>query len=89
MAALENLLILVILVISILFIDFRQVNKNIFYACLFAVVCMFILTGLVTQVMGAMVRYKVPALPFLMTMMIMMINKEKLIKKIPILKFLK
>jgi hypothetical protein len=49
---------------------------------------MFILTGLITPVMGAIVRYKVPALPFLMILLVMLIDKEKLIKKIPFLKFL-
>jgi hypothetical protein len=81
MAALENLLILVVLIISLVFIDVKQINKNLFYTCLFVVISMFVLTGLITPVMGAMVRYKVPALPFLMIMMIMMTNKEKLLKK--------
>ncbi len=89
MAALENLLILFILIMAILFFNFQKINKNIFYSCLFAVIFMFVLTGLITPVMGAMVRYKVPALPFLMTMLIMLIDKEKMIRKIPFLKFLK
>jgi hypothetical protein len=88
MAALENLIILAVLVLAVLFINFRDVNKSIFYACMFAVIFMFVLTGLVTPVMGAMVRYKVPVLPFLMIMLIMLIDKEKMIKKIPFLKFL-
>jgi hypothetical protein len=89
MAALENLLILLIMVLTIFFISFKEMNKSIFYACLFAVIFMFVLTGLITPVMGAMVRYKVPALPFLIIIFIMLINKEKMIKKIPFLKFLK
>jgi len=89
MAALENLIILAVLVLAVLFINFRDVNKSIFYACMFAVIFMFVLTGLITPVMGAMVRYKVPVLPFLMIMLIMLIDKEKMIKKIPFLKFLK
>ena len=74
---------------AILFINIRGINKSIFYSCMFAVIFMFVLTGLITPVMGAMVRYKVPALPFLMIMLIMLIDKEKMIKKIPYLKFLK
>ena len=89
MAAFENLIILAVLILAILFINFRDTNKSIFCACSFAVSLMFILTGLITPVMGAMVRYKVPALPFLMIMLIMLIDKEKMIKKIPFLKFLK
>jgi hypothetical protein len=89
MAALENLLILIILILTLRFISFKEMNKSIFYACLFAVVFMFVLTGLITPVMGAMVRYKVPALPFLMILLIMLMDKEKMIQKIPFLKFLK
>jgi len=89
MAALENLLILVILILAIVFANLRQIHKSIFYACMFAVIFMFVLTGLITPVMGAMVRYKVPALPFLMIMLIMLIDKEKMMKKIAFLKFLK
>ncbi|MFA4851270.1 MAG: hypothetical protein WC599_02015 [Bacteroidales bacterium] len=88
MAAMENILILVILILTLIFANFRQVNKSIFYICLFAVLCMFILTGLITPVTGAMVRYKVPALPFLMILLVMLIDREKMIKKIPFLKFL-
>ncbi|MGD0710768.1 MAG: hypothetical protein ABR968_06260 [Bacteroidales bacterium] len=88
MAALENFIILIVLALAIIFFSRRQINFNIFYACLFGVICMFILTGLITPVMGAMVRYKVPALPFLMVLLIMMIDKEKMIKRIPFLKFL-
>lgn len=88
MAALENLLISLVLIIALVFANYRQIHKSIFYACMFAVIFMFVLTGLITPVMGAMVRYKVPALPFLMILLIMMIDKEKMIKKIPFLKFL-
>ena len=89
MAAFENLIILAVLILALLFINIRDINKSIFWACSFAVSLMFILTGLITPVMGAMVRYKVPALPFLMIMLIMLLDKEKMIKKITFLKFLK
>ncbi|MFH0865262.1 MAG: hypothetical protein V1904_03655 [Bacteroidota bacterium] len=87
-AALENLLILIFIFLAFLFFDKKQIHKSIFFVCLFTVIFMFVLTGLITPVIGAMVRYKVPALPFLMTMLIMMINKEKMINKLPFLKFL-
>jgi len=88
-AGIENFLILTILFLSIIFFDHKQIHKSFFYASLFAVIFMFVLTGLITPVMGAIVRYKVPALPFLMILLFMMIDKEKLINKIPFLKFLK
>ncbi len=88
MAALENFIILIVLALALIFFSKRQINFNVFYACLFGVICMFILTGLITPVMGAMVRYKVPALPFLMVILIMLIDKEKMIKRLPFMKFL-
>lgn len=88
MAALENILVLAVIILAIVFIDLKQIHRSIFFACLFAVIFMFVLTGLVTPVIGAMVRYKVPALPFLMVLLVMMINKEKLIRKLPLFKFL-
>jgi len=89
MAAFENFIILIILILAIIFANFKQIHKSIFFACLFAVILMFVLTGLITPVMGAMVRYKVPALPFLMILLTMLIDKEKMINKIPLFKFLK
>ena len=86
-AAIENLLIIFFLIVSLFFIKFKGINKSIFYSCLFAVIFMFILTGLITPVMGAIVRYKVPALPFLMILLIQLIDKEKMIQKFPFLKF--
>ena len=81
-AAFENLLIIFMIFLAIVFFDKKGINKNIFYPFLFSVLFMFLLTGLITPVIGAMVRYKVPALPFLMIILVMMIDKEKFVKKI-------
>ena len=87
-AALENLLIILLVLIVILFMKFKDINKSIFYSCLFAVIFMFTLTGLITTVMVAIVRYKVPALPFLMILLIQIFDKNIFIKKFSFLKFL-
>ena len=89
MASIENLFILSVIITTLFFLNYKEINKSIFFACMFVVIFMFVLTGLITPVMGAMVRYKVPALPFLMILLIMLIDKDKLIKKIPFLKFMK
>jgi hypothetical protein len=88
MAALENLIILLITIIAVVFAKKSVFSESIFWACFFSVVLMFTLTGLITPVLGAIVRYKIPALPFLMIMLILIIDKDKMIKKIPFLKFL-
>ena len=86
MAAFENVLILFIGLISIIFISRKKINFNYFYLCLFFVLFTFILTGLITPVLGAIVRYKVPALPFLAVLFLFLLDKEKLLNKFPVLK---
>jgi len=88
MAAVENLLIIVIAIISLIFIKFKGNDKNLIYFCAGFVLILFILTGIATPVMGAIVRYKVPALPFLLIAFLLMLDKEKMLKKIPFLNFL-
>jgi len=89
MAALENLMLFFACIFTLFFLNFRKIDKIIFFDFMFIVIFMFTLTGLITPVTGAIVRYKVPALPFFMILLIMLIDKEKMIKKFPFLKFLK
>jgi hypothetical protein len=71
-AALENLLIIIAIFISIIFSEkIKDDQKPVFYLSLFFVVFLFTLIGLTTPLIGSMVRYKVPALPFLLSMMVM------------------
>jgi hypothetical protein len=79
MAALENLLIIFLGILTLLSLDLRQpVNKPLMAFSICFVLILYALTGLVTPVMGAFVRYKVPALPFLVLVFIMVYNREKL-----------
>ncbi|HBF88737.1 MAG TPA: hypothetical protein DDX39_08860 [Bacteroidales bacterium] len=78
-AAAENLLIIMGLVLSLIFINKRKIsNYSLLYFSIFFVVIMFILCGLVTPVMGALVRYKMPALPFLFIIFIMIVDIDKI-----------
>ncbi len=81
LSAIENLLILVIGIIALFFIKIRGINKNLLVFSLFFVLITFILIGLTTPVFGAIVRYKIPALPFLIIIFIMIFDKEKFLKK--------
>jgi hypothetical protein len=77
-AALENLGIILIIVFTIIFSKrLSNHQKPIFYLSLFFVIFLFALIGLTTPLIGSMVRYKVPALPFLLAMLVMVLNKEK------------
>ena len=84
MSGIENLFIILIGIISIIFIKIKDVNKNLFFFSLFFVLLTFTLIGLATPVIGAIVRYKIPALPFLMVIFIMLMDKERIFKKFKI-----
>ncbi len=88
MAGIENLMIFIICLFSLIFIktDNIKTNINLFLFSLFFVVMTFSMIGLITPVYGAIIRYKVPALPFLLLLCIISVDKEKIIKKIPFLK---
>jgi len=87
MAGLENLLILIIVIIGLLFIKKKMKNeiKPLFNFSLYFVMILFAIMGLVTPVLGALVRYKMPALPFLILIFIILYDKDKLLKKFPFL----
>lgn len=86
LAAIENLLILFIALVCIFFCYRNIPNRHLIYFCLSIVLLLFALIGLTTPVLGAAVRYKIPALPFLLTAFLLMLDKEKLTKKFPVLK---
>lgn len=81
MSALENILVLFILMICLVTSGKSELYRHpVFYFSILFVVLMFTLIGLITPVLGAMVRYKVPALPFLMFIFISMYDVEKVKK---------
>ena len=72
LAALENLIIAIALIISLYLVVKSKFKLGSYWILLAFFFCMtiFILTGLVTPILGAIVRYKVPALPFFLFVMI-------------------
>jgi len=86
--AIENVFILALLLASVIFSSRGKCDKRLFYPGLCFVVLLFILIGLTTPVMGAIVRYKVPALPFLFACALLLLDKEKLAARLPFLKSL-
>jgi hypothetical protein len=86
LSALENTFI-IIFGILVLF-SFRKEKikfSPMFYFSVFYVIALFTLVGLITPVMGAMVRYKVQGIPFLFFIFLALTNKEKMINKFPFL----
>lgn len=80
LSALENLLLILFILTTFFFIKYKNIqNKGLIYLCFSFVVILFILSGLTTPVMGALVRYRAPALPFLIIALLLLFDKEKFI----------
>lgn len=74
---------ILIIAIAILFFDKKiLVKKEILLFCLLFALIQFAMIGLTTSAVGAMVRYKVTALPFLFIVAMLCIDGEKLLKKL-------
>jgi len=77
---LENLMFIIICGLSLSCFSKRIKNKNIFIFSIFFVSITFTLIGLITPVIGALVRYKMPVLPFMIIVFILISDKNKLKK---------
>ena len=82
LSALENALLILLLLLNIFFIfkDGKKImfNSPLLLLSIYFVIITFCLIGLVTPVLGAVVRYKVAALPFLMLLLICQDNWRKI-----------
>ncbi|MGZ4056834.1 MAG: hypothetical protein ACXVPY_07960 [Bacteroidia bacterium] len=87
MAGLENIFIIAFILICIIFIKpIASIPWEYVLFCLSFVAIQFLIIGETTPVLGAIARYKVPALPFLMIAFLFISDKNKLLKLLPILK---
>jgi len=77
-AALENALILVLVIWVLIALPkvFKNKFPDLLYIALFFSFAIFVLTGLVTPILGAVVRYKVPALPFFLFTLVTLIPSK-------------
>ena len=86
MAGFENLFIILLTIAAIIFADKKVLNEKLFWLCVFFTLVIFALTGLITPVIGAIVRYKIAALPLLLIALFILIDKDKLTSKLPFTK---
>jgi hypothetical protein len=77
-ASLENLFILLFILFCFINGKFNIKNLNLFACLICIVVLSFLLIGLTTTVTGAIVRYKVPFLPFLLMIPLLVLDADKL-----------
>lgn len=82
MASMENLIFIMFFIFCFLFKSKIKVDKNILLFCISIIVTSFILIGLTTTVMGAIVRYRVPFVPFLLMIPLLYLDHISL-NKIP------
>ncbi len=81
-AALENIFTLLFILLSLFFRNkIRDEQKPLFYLSLFFVLALYALIGLTTPVIGSLVRYKTPALPFLLFVCILLLDSTKIFKR--------
>lgn len=78
LSGLENLIILLLIILAFALFERSGLSSPTFYLAVGFAVFILLLTGLVTPVVGAIVRYKVPALPFLVCALIALIRTESL-----------
>lgn len=76
----ENLIIILLLLLTVVLFSKEALGHPIFYVAVFFALIILVLTGLVTPVIGAIVRYKVPALPFLACACLAIINTDRIEK---------
>ncbi|MBV6485197.1 MAG: hypothetical protein KFKLKKLM_01750 [Flavobacteriales bacterium] len=85
-SALENLLFIGLLFLAILFPNRKNVNWFYVVFCLSFVMMLFSIIGLTIPIFGALVRYKVPGLPFLAIAFLFLIDTDLLKTKFTFLK---
>ncbi len=81
MNLLENIAFILIIVITIVFRTKQLPHKNILFLLILFSLGLLTLIGLTTPVFGAIIRYKIPALLFLMVALLIIIDLEKLKQK--------
>ena len=86
LAALENLLIILMVIVSIFSFKTHKKKMDPFVLfCMIFTILLFILVGLITPVLGAIVRYRIVALPCLVFVLIYYYDRAKLYKNLSFL----
>jgi hypothetical protein len=88
LAALENLMILFLIFLFLVFVKKKSPDWNFMFFCIGFVVMLYALIGMITPILGAVVRYKIPALPFLLIIFLVLFDQERFITRFPRFKFL-
>lgn len=63
----------------------RPSTRSIFWFCIAYALITLTITGLTAPVLGALVRYRITAIPFLLFAVLLCIDRERLLKRLPFL----
>lgn len=78
LAALENIFICVGIVLAFIQPSNKTSGNSIFWLSVFFIFSLFILVGTITPILGAIVRYRIIAIPFMWMLWLQLTNLEKL-----------
>jgi hypothetical protein len=81
LSGIENFFVLLFILLYIFFFRIERKNIGLIYFCATIVILLFVLIGLTTPILGAVVRYKIPALPFFLMLFLLVLDKKKLLRK--------
>jgi len=79
LSLLENLALICLIALAIIFPLKGKKNYRIMYFFYFFSILLFIMLGLTTPVLGALVRYRIPGLPFLVMGLLMLTDTRRII----------
>ena len=85
MSGIENLLLMLLIIVS--FIFYKKPEKEalpLLYLALFFSLSLALIIGIVNPVLGSIVRFRVPLLSFFVIAFLVLVDKEKLVKKLPV-----
>lgn len=82
----ENITIIILILLSIRFRIKPIANFNILWFSVFFILATFLLIGFTTPVLGAIVRYKVPTFPFVLFIIVYLMDKKACTEKLRFLK---
>lgn len=83
-ATLENLLLWLLIIACTLWYKKASV-KAVFWFCIVYALITLAVTGLTTPVLGALVRYRITAVPFVLFALLQCIDRQKVVRRLPFL----
>ncbi|REJ81290.1 MAG: hypothetical protein DWQ44_09555 [Bacteroidetes bacterium] len=78
LSALETIMVLIFILVTAMFFKGKKLNDPLLIVAIGFSAGLLILSGLITPILGALVRYKAPAIPFLIFALLNFIDRNKI-----------